>query len=104
MIHDYGIYFVIIFSVSTVNVAKDPSLISWRRVFLVIRGSDDEIWIILVGVLGDIPWGASVPLVSCFDIIVCLFCVLSCCIVGCLGMDHEVVISVIRSMDPNSLQ
>ena len=64
VIHESGIYFVISFSVSSGHVAKHPSLLSWTRVrFLGNRGSGDKIWLSLVVILVNIPWGAAVPLV-----------------------------------------
>ena len=32
-------------------------------VLLISRGFDDKIWLIIVGMLGDMPWGTSVPFV-----------------------------------------
>ena len=64
MISDFGRYFVIIFAVRSGHVEKDPSFIAWRRVILLgSRGSDDKIWLGLLGMSGDIPWGSVVPLV-----------------------------------------
>ena len=64
LIYDSVRYFVNSFAVSPFHVAKDSSFIAWSRVhFLGSRLSDDKIWQSIDGMLGDMPWGAAVPLV-----------------------------------------
>ena len=105
VISDSGRYFVIRFFVRPGHVDKYPSFIACSRViFWCSRGSDDKIWLSLVGMLGDIPWGSVVSLVWCFYTSFCLSCLISCWIVGCIGMYHRAGSSIIRSLDTNSLQ
>ena len=60
--------------------------------------------IIIVGLLGHMTGGTTVPLVSCVDTSSFLCCVLLCWIIGCLGMYHVLGRVIIRSLDPGSLQ
>ena len=65
-----------------------------------IIGSDVKKLLIIVGVLGDILWGAVAPLAYCGFISVAPECSLVCC----SGMDNEEVIAIIHVLGPDSLQ
>ena len=63
-IYDSSRYFEIIFAVSTGNVAKDTYLIAWSGVmFLGSIGYNDNKYLSLDGMLGDMLWGAKALLV-----------------------------------------
>ena len=77
-----------------------PLLPGSGRVWLGSRGSDGKKLLSLSGMLGDMFWGAVVPLVYCGCIIVAPECLLVCC----SGLDDEEGIAIIHLLGPDSLQ
>ena len=64
------------------------------------RGYHGENFLSLSGMLGDMLWGAVVPLRYCGCISVAPECLLVCC----SGLDDEEGITVINLFGPDSLQ
>ena len=64
------------------------------------RGSDGKKMLSIAGMMGDMLWGAVVPLVYCGCISVDPECLLVCC----SGMDDEEGISIIHLLGTDSLQ
>ena len=67
---------------------------------MVSRGSDGKKMLSLVGMLGDMLWGAVASLVYCG----CTSVDPECSLVCCSGMDDEEGITIIHLFGPDSLQ
>ena len=69
-------------------------------VWLGSRGSDGTKFLSLAGMLGDMLWGAVVPLVYCG----CMSVDPECSLVCCFGLNDEEGIAIIHLLGPNLLQ
>ena len=69
-------------------------------VWLVSRGSDGKKLLSIAGMLGDMLWGAVVPLVYC----VCISVAPECLLVCYFGLNDEEGIAIIHLLGPDILQ
>ena len=67
---------------------------------MVSRGSDGKKLLSIAGMLGDMLWGAVVPLVYCG----CISVAPEYSLVCCFRLDNEEVIAIIHLLGPDSLQ